>query len=98
MVAAHIAVFWRLDLLSRRFVLKDLEVGSILTAKETQLSHNGARIDVQVLRHPIAVGDESTDFENELAADHVDKKRCGLLQVRHRESHMLCSSQARQAD
>src|SRR5882757_8305600 len=97
MMSSYVAIFRRLDLLSRCFILKNLEIGSVFTAKKTQLPHDGTRIDVQVHRHPVAVGHELTDLENELAADHVDKKRRGLLQVRHRESHVLRSSQSRQA-
>ncbi len=92
MVTSDVAVLGRLHPLSGCFILKDLEVRTVFAAEEAQLAHDGARVDVQMCRHPVAVGQELTDLENIVAADHVDKESGGLLEVGHGKADMLGSA------
>ncbi len=39
----------------RWLVLEDLEVGTELAAEESELPHDGARVDAQVVEHPVVV-------------------------------------------
>src|SRR5689334_219224 len=97
MMAADIAVSRWLKFLSRRLILEDLEVRAVLAAEEAQLAHDGARIDVQMGRHPVAIGHELADFEHALAADHIDKESCGLFQIRDSEADVLGTAQTGQS-
>ena len=89
MMAADIAVLRRLEFLSRRFVLKNLEVRPVFAAEEAQLAHDGARMDIQMSRHPVAIGHELADLEHALAADHIDKESGRLFQVGDSETDVL---------
>lgn len=53
MVAADVAVAWLGALAIRWLPLEDFKVGSVPTAKESQLTHDAARVHVEVLKHPV---------------------------------------------
>ena len=68
MMPTYVTVFRLNRNLIWRFVLKYLEVRPMFTPKEPQPAHNGARVDIKVVSHPIVIGDKGTELEHKLAA------------------------------
>jgi len=74
------------------FPLENLKIGAIFTAEESQLAHDGARVDVELLSEPIVVFDKRAQAIDLFAADYVHKKTFGLIKVRNRKADVLGSS------
>jgi hypothetical protein len=59
--------------LIQSFVLKYLEIRPMLAAKEPQPAHNCARVNVEMLLHPIIGSLKGSQFKHVLAADYIHK-------------------------
>ena len=94
MMAAYIAVPRLNQVLIGSLVLKYLEIRPVLAAKEPQPAHNCARVNVEMLLHPIIGSLKGAKFEHVLAANYIHKKICRLRQVRNCEADVFCSSEA----
>ena len=94
MIPAYVAVLRLNQVLIGSFILKYLEIWSVLAAKEPQPAHNCARVNVEMLLHPIIGSLEGSKFKHVLAANYIYKKICRLRQVRNCEADVFSSSEA----
>ena len=66
-------------------------------AEEVQLLHHRARVDVEVLAHPVGVVvPERAEAVHVLAAEDVDEEGTGLLEVGHGEADVVDPGQTGQ--
>ena len=95
MMAAYIAVLRLNEVLIGSLVFKDLEIRPVLAAKEPQPTHNSARVNVEMLLHPIIGCLKGSKFKHILTADYIHEKVCRLRQVWNCEADVFSSSEAR---
>jgi len=93
-MAAYIAVLRLNQVRIGSFVLKYLEIGPVLAAKEPQPAHHRARINVEMLLHPIIGRLKGSKFKHVLAANYIHEKICRLRQVRNCKADVFSSSEA----
>ena len=95
MVAAEVAVARLRALAGRGLVLEDLEVEAEAAAVEPDLPHDRARVDVEVVEHPVVVVahlGQRVDVRRSRA--HPTKKRVGLLQIGHGDADVVAAAQS----
>ncbi len=89
-VAANVAVAWLGALAIRWLPPEDFKVGSVATAKESQLTHDAARVHVEVLTHPVVVRPlEGAEGVDTLAPDDVNEEAFGFVEVRNGETNVF---------
>ena len=93
-MAAYIAVLRLNQVLIGSLVLKYLEIRPVLAAKEPQPAHDCARVNVEMLLHPIIGRLKGSKFKHILAANYIHEKICRLRQVRNGEADVFSSSEA----
>src|SRR5262249_53557449 len=93
MMTADVAVARLLPVLVGRFVFEYLEIRSMAAAQEGELPHHGARMDAEMLRHPLVLGLKRAEVVEFLAADDVDEEVDRLGQVGHGEADMVGAAQ-----
>ncbi len=95
-MSTYVAVAWWLQNLIGRAVLEDFEVRAVAATKETYCLGYGPRMDIEVLRHPVATGiGYGRKRINVPTSQDVDKEARRLLDIRHGESDVLDAAQSR---
>src|SRR5690606_15129636 len=97
MVAADVAVAGLAAVLIRCGIFEDLEIRSVAAAQESEPLHYRARMDVEMLLHPVAIGLERAALVERLAADDVDEECSRFVQIRHGEADMVGAGEPRHA-
>ena len=95
-MAADIAVARDGRLTVGGLVLEHLEIGSRAAPVEAQLAHDGARVDVEMLAHPVVVVLVRPERVDVRATQHPDEEVVGFLQVGHGEPDVIGADQSRQ--
>jgi hypothetical protein len=94
MVATDVAVArlrsWAVGV--SRDVLEDLEVGSEFAPEETDFLHDGTRVHVEVIGHPVFVTLEWAKFVDQFATNDVSEEDRGFLYIWNGEANVVGSA------
>jgi hypothetical protein len=74
-----------------RGVFKDFKIGSELAAEEPNLFHDGARVHVEMIGHPVFVTLEWTKFIDQFATNDVSEEDRCFLYIGHGEANVVGS-------
>ena len=94
MVAAEVAVARLRALVRPGLVLEDLEVEAEAAAVEPDLPHDRARVDVEVVEHPVVVVAHLGQRVDVVAAQHVGEEGVGLLHIGDGDADVVAAAQS----